>query len=89
MYDLLISAVTVEERDRLDAFMAEHQFSFDELNEAIGALMTSYTNRPMDRPSPSPAGEIPTGRPSRVVSLSRGTVKEVQPSSTDGAQAVS
>lgn len=89
MYDLVMGLVLPDEHTRFDAYMSTHAVDFDTLNEAIGALMTGYTDRPTERPSPSPAGQMPTGRPSRVVSWSAGTVREVEKSTTDGAQAVS
>lgn len=88
MYDLVISAVKPEERDRLEAFMADHTIPFDELNTSIGELMTSYTDRPTERPSLSQSGPSPSGQPSRVVSLSRPAGAQTQ-SSKDGAREVS
>lgn len=88
MYDLIMSAVMPEERERLDAYMASHTVAFEDLNAAVGELMKSYTDRPTDRPSLSQRGPTPNAGPSRVVSLSRPA--EMQPKlSTDGAHVAS
>lgn len=73
MYDLVMAQLLPDERTRFDEYMTnlEPPVPFDELNEAIGALMTSYTARPTEQPSRSPAGQSATGRQSRVVSLSK------------------
>ena len=90
LHDFLMAVLAVNERDRFERFMEQHaDVSFDELETAVGALMQAYTTRPTERPSPSPAGPTPSGGPSRVVSLSRGTVHEVEASSTAGVRAAS
>lgn len=88
MYELVTWAVLADERERLETYMADADVPFDELNAAIGELMKGYTNRPTERPSPSPAGPMPTPAPSRVVSLSR-RAETPKPSSTGGAREVS
>lgn len=70
MYDFVMETVVHEERERLDAFLSDAAVSFDELNQAIGALMTSYTDRPTEPPLPSPPGPNQTADGPRVVSLS-------------------
>ena len=90
LHDFLMAVLAVAERDRFDRFMEQHaDVTFEELETAVGALMQAYTTRPTERPSPSPAGRTPSGGSSRVVSLSRGTVQEVPPSSTAGVPAAS
>ena len=85
LHDFLMAILAVEERDRFERFMEQHaDATFDELETAVGALMQAYTTRPTGRPSASPAGPTPSGGPSRVVSLSRGTVREVPASSPAG-----
>lgn len=88
MYDLVVSVIMPDERERFDAFMADHNIPFDELNTSIGALMTSYTDRPTDRPSLSQPGPTPNAGQSRVVSLSPRAATQQQ-SSKDGAREVS
>lgn len=70
MYDFVMETVIPEERERLDAFLSDAAVTFDELNQAIGVLMTSYTDRPTEPPSLSPHGPSPTEGGPRVVSLS-------------------
>ena len=90
LHDFLMAVLALNERERFERFMEQHaDVSFDELETAVGALMQAYTTRPTERPSPSPAGPTPSGGPSRVVSLSRGTVQEVPVSSTAGEPAAS
>ena len=85
VHDFLMAVLAVTERERFERFMEGcSDITFDELETAVGSLMQAYTTRPTERPSPSPAGPTPTGGPSRVVSLSRGTVREVPASSTAG-----
>lgn len=89
MYDLLQGVVLPTEWQRFDTFLSAASPSAEDLNQAIGALMTSYSDRPTEQSSPSQAGPPSTGRGRRVVSLSRGTVRDEEESSTDGAQSVS
>ncbi len=90
LHDFLMAVLVVNERDRFERFMEQHaDVTFDELETAVGALMQAYTTRPTERPSPSPAGPTPSGGSSRVVSLSRGTVREEPTSSTAGAPVAS
>lgn len=89
MADFIMALVVPDERAALEHYLKESEPPLDELSEAAGTLITSYTDRPTNRPSPLPAGSPTTGRPSRVVSLSAGTVREVDPSSMDGKQAAS
>lgn len=90
LHDFLMAVLAVSERERFERFMEQHSdVSFEELETAVGALMQAYTTRPTERPSPLPAGPVPTGGRSRVVSLSRGTVREAAASSAAGAPAVS
>ncbi|MBM4414900.1 MAG: hypothetical protein FJ035_01215 [Chloroflexi bacterium] len=85
LHDFLMAVLAASERDRFERFMDSHSdVSFEELENAVGALMTAYTTRPTGRPSPSPAGPTPVGGRSRVVSLSRGTVREAATSSAAG-----
>jgi len=60
-----------------------------ELNEAIGNLMVQYAERPTVKPSVSLNGRERTGGSSKVVSLSRGTVRVDEASPTDGASVAS
>lgn len=62
---------------------------FEELNNAIGAMMVQYSKRPLGQPSPSSRGSEPTGGTRKVVSLQRGTVKEDATSSKDGSSIAS
>lgn len=90
MYDLVMAQLLPAERERFDEYMTnlEPAVPFDELNEAIGALMTSYTARPTAPHSPSAAGQSTTEQPSRVVSLSRPAGAQSE-SSTNGEHAAS
>lgn len=71
------TVVAKKDHERLDAILydTENVITFNELSEAIGELVEEYTNRPTERPSSSPTGADATGGPSRVVSLSPGTVR--------------
>lgn len=90
LHDFLMAVLVVTERDRFERFMEGHaDVTFEELETAVGALMQAYTTRPTGRPSASPAGPTPTGGRSRVVSLSRGTVREGSASPAAGAPAAS
>lgn len=88
MHDFVIAVIQPEyQGDFMDAMRAmdDDPDVVTKLNESIGTLMAEYSSRPTERPSQLPAGQSPTGQPSRVVSLSRGTVMEVPESSMDGA----
>lgn len=92
MHDFVLAVLLPEERDRFTATMRsldDDAGVLDKLNAAVGELMVSYTARPTERPSASPSGSESTAPKSRVVSLSRGTVREVEMSSTDGQQTAS
>lgn len=91
LYDFVQQQLLADERERFAAWFDEHgdDISIQDFNEAVGNLMVEYSDRPTERPSGSPTGVKPTGLPSRVVSLSRGTDKEASPSSKAGQQAVS
>jgi len=90
LHDFLMAVLAASERDRFEQFMEAHSdVTFEELETAVGALMRAYTTRPTERPSRSPAGPTPSGGSSRVVSLSRGTVREEATSSTAGQPAAS
>lgn len=90
LHDFLLAVLQESEARRFETFMEGHaDVTFDELETAVGGLMQAYTSRPTGRPSPSPAGPTPAGGSSRVVSLSRGTVREEPVSSRDGMPAAS
>ncbi|MFA7297315.1 MAG: hypothetical protein WC211_09070 [Dehalococcoidia bacterium] len=90
LHDFLLGVLQEPESKRFEAFMEAHpDVTFEELETAVGGLMQSYTARPTGRPSPSPAGPMPAGGSSRVVSLSRGTVREERTSRTAGTPAAS
>lgn len=89
MHDFLMATVRPDERVPLDEHLTALDPDPDDLNEAIGALMRSYTDRPTGRPSRSPAGAPSTGQASRVVSLSRGTAGVEPASSPAGTPAAS
>ena len=85
LHDFLLAVFSDDERERFEAFMEAHpDVTFEELETAVGGLMQSYTARPTGRPSPSPAGPTSSGGESRVVSLSRGTARAAEASSTAG-----
>jgi len=85
LHDFLLAVLSDDERERFEAFMEAHpDVTFEELETAVGGLMQSYTARPTGRPSPSPAGPTSSGGESRVVSLSRGTARAAEASSTAG-----
>lgn len=88
---LLYACVVDEDLEQLKAILYDRQnvVPFEDLNAAVGELISDYTGRPSQRPSDSQAGGEPTPPPSRVVSLSRGTVKEAETSSPDGQSAAS
>ncbi|MCC6238105.1 MAG: hypothetical protein IT299_11115 [Dehalococcoidia bacterium] len=85
LHDFLMAILAASERNRFERFMETRpDVTFEELETAVGALMQAYTTRPTERPSRSPAGPMPSGGSSRVVSLSRGTVREEATSSMAG-----
>lgn len=65
--------VVEEDQERLKAafYAVSPVILIDDLAEALAGLMTEYAGRPTERPSSSLSGSKPTGKPSRVVSLSR------------------
>lgn len=68
----------------------EEPVEFDELNTAIGDLMKQYgTKRPLAPSSRSAGGSGKTGGTQKVVSLSRGTVREGEKSSQGGTSIAS
>lgn len=77
MHDFVLTALTPDERVRFEEYMDEHPATFDELSDAIGALIQELGDRPTERPSHSPAGQRPTGLSSRVDSSSPATVRTV------------
>lgn len=87
----LYALVVEDEHERLTAALRDPHdpVDFDALNEAVGTLITAYTDRPTERPSSSPDGAESTVRSSRVVSLSPATGRGDVTSSRDGQQAVS
>lgn len=92
MHDFVLSVLLPDQRERFLATMRrldDDEGALDRLNEAIGALMESYTARPTGRPSASASGATSTAPNSRVVSLSRGTAGVGETSSTGGAPAAS
>ncbi|MGE0133764.1 MAG: hypothetical protein AB7L91_06275 [Dehalococcoidia bacterium] len=88
MYEFVRAQIEPGQWPRFETAMhaldEEEDFTLGELDAAIGALMTGYSARPTERPSNSPSGAGPTGGPSRVVSLSRGTAETEQTSSPAG-----
>ena len=89
--DFMFTLVEDDEHERLNALLRDRRDppSFADLEQAIGELVKAYSGRPTERPSRSPTGVEATGGPSRVVSLSRGTVRTVEASLPDGESAVS
>jgi hypothetical protein len=73
-----------QERYRRLLYDTENILDYNELTEAAGELLRSYTARPTERPSESPDGSPPTGELTRHVSFSRGTVEVAPASSLDG-----
>lgn len=80
-----------DEQERLEELFNNRRatLSIEDLNAGISALMEDYSGRPTERPSRSSSGPEPTGASSRVVSLSRGTVRVEETSSQDGQSAAS
>lgn len=92
MHDFVLAVLQPDQQERFIAAMRrldDDERAMDKLNEAIGALMESYTARPTERPSASDSGATSTAPRSRVVSLSRGTAREGATSSTAGTPAAS
>lgn len=88
MHDFVLGVVLPEHHPafvRAMRALDDDDTALDQLNAAIGELMKEYQSRPTERPSRSPGGVVPTGRLSRVVSLSRGTARADETSSMDGA----
>jgi hypothetical protein len=72
----LRTLVVKEDHEQLREVVYDAEFTFDELNEALGALMKRYTERPLGQPSSSPTGPSATGGTPRVVSLWRASEAE-------------
>jgi hypothetical protein len=91
MSRMLKTVVIKEDLVRLDEVLhrVDDAIGFDALNTAIGDLMVQYSGRPLERPSRSARGRKATGGTSRVVSLSKGTVRTSARSSTDGSSVAS
>lgn len=85
MWRFIETVVVKDEHAKLRDMLydTENVITFDQLNVAIGTLMKEYAQRPTPRPSSSAPGRSTRPGTSRVVSLSRGTVRD-EPSSTGG-----
>ena len=84
----LYEVVHPDEHERLKAVLKKMKVrDINELNEAVGGVIAAASDRPTERPSESLAGSVPPGQPSKVVSLSRGTVSEGPVSSPAGTPA--
>lgn len=83
--------VVKDDRARLKAVLdrEENAVTFDELNNAMGSIMEEYGKRPTKQLSPLPSGRDETMRPSKVVSLYRGTVETAETSTRAGKSAAS
>jgi hypothetical protein len=91
MHSFVLRLVKETERTRLDEFLSEYDFEFDELEHAIGDSLVELAGRgkgsgvprgiPPSAPTstPSSGGSEETSPSHRVVSLSRGTVKPATP----------
>jgi hypothetical protein len=77
-YDFIASLVV--NADGLDEALCDMEL--EDIQTQVAEAMKAYTDLPTVRPSPSPAGPPPTATTSKVVSLSRGTVKTVDVSQT-------
>lgn len=80
MYDFVHAIVLPEQHGALDEYMSEHDQAYDNLDDAIGSAMQAIVNpgRPTQRASHSSGSSTTTPLPSRVVSLSQGTVDGVK-----------
>lgn len=79
-----------QEHFRQILYDKKNPITMDDLSDAATKLLMEYAGRPTERPSNSPAGGEASGAlPSRVVSLQRGTVETVDPSSKVGASSAS
>lgn len=87
----LKALVVEEDRPRLEAVLhrSTDVVTFADLNRAMGDLMVQYSGRPTAPPSASQGGSARTDGTRRVVSLSRGTVREDETSSRGGASRAS
>lgn len=98
MYRFVLRLVVEAERPRLDEFLSEYDFEFDELEHAIGDALVEVAGRgkgsgvprgipPSDASStPSSGGSERTPATHRVVSLSRGTVHPATPESDSSTE---
>jgi hypothetical protein len=77
-YDFIAGLVV--NADGLDEALCDMEL--EDIQESVAEALQSYTALPTVRPSPSPAGPPPTATISKVVSLSRGTVRTVDESQT-------
>lgn len=92
MSKLTRTLVVPDERKELKKFLdsVENPISFDDLNEALGEVLKQFgADRPTARSSRSSPSGGASGPGSKVVSLSRGTVKTDDQSRKDGASAAS
>lgn len=82
MWKFMKAVVAEEDHAKLRDILydTKNPVTFAQLNTAIGTLMVEYGGRPTTRPSSSVPGRGPSRGSSRVVSLSRGTVREEEPS---------
>jgi hypothetical protein len=69
MHDFVMAVLLPDKRDEFEAFMDDFAPDEQDLDDAIGALIKAYSDRPSERPSTSPPGPPTTGGSSRVVSL--------------------
>lgn len=98
MHNFVLRLVVEEERDRLDEFLSEYDFEFDELEHAIGDALVEVagrgkgTGRPVGIPpsgaASTPSSDTSEGTPPsrRVVSLSRGTVEPATPENNSSTE---
>lgn len=92
MYDFVMAVVLEADRGRFKETMRsldDDPDVIEKLNQAIGDLMVSYTDRPTERPSRLPRSSGASGRPSSPGSSSPGTARVVNLSSKAGRSAAS
>jgi hypothetical protein len=91
MRKLLVQLVIEEDRPLLNEALydSKNVLPMTEIYEGINKLVEEMTGRPTRRPSRSQPGGEPTAKPAKVVSFSKGTVKEEPASRKGGRQAVS
>lgn len=87
-YDFLTTQV-VDKAGLVSYLDGVDDITEEELDQATGNLIAEYAERPTERPSSLPDGSTPTGKPSRVVSFSKGTAKAGEASSRAGQSAAS